>query len=519
MKRKNGIWIIASLLLLSSCDERNHETTSSFHTNSIFEKMQTSFTAKGSLTIQYLSIGKTLDFPFVIKICDDGWYKYGYDTAYEEFYELPIYKQNEQGIYKSLDYKNELTTFEYGPWSAFTNPFKRLKETDFSLSVSDNAYHLDVEIDNLEEIIYPLTGNAHHYESISFQKSNDTFSTVTIKTLPELNQYNNSMSYIYSLEFSAIGETSLPNIAKANPQNNALLANRLLDLKQGNYSIKQEIVRGDHYQDSEVLSFYENYQVLNYYYDETTILCEFHDQDNVLVQDGLYVAKDGYMYSFNGTPDQLDLGSSDTNTLAENKPPLGDISADFFIKSDDAYEVNDPYHLVVLASGLYLDLSFDYFFLTEAQRLKWEIIDDSLVLTALFLNEDEICTLKNTIYDVGATEASSRVDLSSYFTKDGFKICDLFIGTWQGTLRDNYTGEYLDETYTLVYTEKGEIFLNDEPYTITDFQESMNEGGTYAINNGTFYASFYYQNIASQGEPYIILTTDDLKYQVKMARV
>ena len=45
----------------------------------------------------------------------------------------------------------------------------------------------------------------------------------------------------------------------------------------------------------------------------------------------------------------------------------------------------------------------------------------------------------------------------------------------------------------------------------------MNEGGVYQIE-GTLKCSFYYQNLP-QREEELILTTDDLQYQIKMTRV
>ena len=125
--------------------------------------------------------------------------------------------------------------------------------------------------------------------------------------------------------------------------------------------------------------------------------------------------------------------------------------------------------------------------------------------------------MRNTIFAIGTTNARNQVNLDSFFTKDGFYICDLFIGTWQGELRDNYTGEYLQTSYTLTFSPTGTITINDEVYTIIDFQESMNEGGVYQIQ-GTLSCSFYYQRLP-QKEEELILTTDDLKYQIKFTRV
>lgn len=509
------------LLLLSGCNQNQVRDSSSLTVQEkdpldlALEKLNQNYTLQGTLTIHYVSLNQQLDFNFELKQTSDAWVKSGYDTYYENFIQLALFKENNLAVYKSLDYTNRFYEQDYMEWQFVSNPF--LKFTKDQFNVENDTYILDLTtLENPTLDLYALTGNEHYYESVTLTIQDSKFQSIHIQTQPQENSLGNSLSFEYHLNFINVGETTIEDISPATKKDYPELSEKLKSLQSKNFTITQEIVEGNFLGDEGDLTSNHRYQKLQYYYDDRIILCEYENQGTI--QEGYYLANNQeVMYPFYGFKDQIALKSSEANTFADLKPKIDQISGDFFTKEENLYLVDNPSFIQALIPALYLDASFDVAFLNQATQLAFILKEDCILFYALFYNEGVICTLRNTIFAIGTTNAKNQVNLDSFFTKDGFYICDLFVGTWQGELRDNYTGEYLQTIYTLTFSPQGVITINEEVYTIIDFQESMNEGGVYQIQ-GTLSCSFYYQRLP-QKEEEIILTTDDLKYQIKFTRV
>lgn len=513
--------LVSVLFLLSGCNQNQISNSSSDSVQKkdefdlALEKLKQNYTLQGTLTIHYVSLGQQLDFNFELKQTSNAWVKSGYDTYYENFVQIALFKENNLAVYKSLDYTNTFYEQDYIEWQFVSNPF--LKFTKDQFVVENEMYTLDLTtLENPTLDLYALTGNEHYYESVTLTIQDSEFQSINIQTQPQENSLGNSLSFEYHLDFINVGETTIEDISPATKKDYPELSEKLKSLQSKNFTITQEIVEGNFLGDEGDLTSKHRYQKLQYYYDDRIILCEYENQGTI--QEGYYLANNQeVMYPFYGFKDQIALKSSEANTFADLKPKIDQISSDFFTKKENLYLVDNPSFIQALIPAPYLDASFDVAFLNQAAQLAFILKEDRILFYALFYNEGVICTLRNTIFAIGTTNARNQVNLDSFFTKDGFYICDLFIGTWQGELRDNYTGEYLQTIYTLTFSPTGTITINDEVYTIIDFQESMNEGGVYQIQ-GTLSCSFYYQRLP-QKEEELILTTDDLKYQIKFTRV
>ncbi len=517
--RKKQIFLGIFCLLLAGCKTTNDSSSPLISTkdplDTALSTLQENYHLQGEMIIHYLSIGQQLDFSFEIKQTKNAWFKVGYDTYYENFIQLSLFKEEDLGVYKSLDFTNTLVKEEYIEWKYVSNPFLSLNKEQFF--VDDGKYYLDLTLfDSPSSDFYAWTGNEHTYESIAFTFDDQANYTMTIQTKPEENSLGNLLSFEYHLTFKDVNQTKIEDIQAAPKQNHIELQEQLNSFASLNYSIRQEIVEGDYLGNVNDFTSLPRYQKLDYFYDDRTILCEYENQ-GVAFQEGYYVANNEWMYPFSGQQNELTLKSSEANTLKDLKPKYNQISPDFFIKEQNLYTVTQESFIQSLIPALYLDASFDYVFLSQAIELAFTFAEDTLYFFALFSLDGKLCTLRNTFYAINETDVRSHVNLDSFFTKEGFLICDLFIGTWQGELRDNLTGEYLGIIYTLTFSKTGVITINDEVYTIIDFQESMNEGGVYQIE-GTLKCSFYYQKLP-QREEELILTTDDLQYQIKMTRV
>lgn len=110
------------LFLLSGCNQNQISNSSSDSVQKkdefdlALEKLKQNYTLQGTLTIHYVSLGQQLDFNFELKQTSNAWVKSGYDTYYENFIQLALFKENELAVYKSLDYTNTFDEQDYIEW-------------------------------------------------------------------------------------------------------------------------------------------------------------------------------------------------------------------------------------------------------------------------------------------------------------------------------------------------------------------------------------------------------------------
>ena len=125
------------LLLLSGCNQNQVRDSSSLTVQEkdpldlALEKLNQNYTLQGTLTIHYVSLNQQLDFNFELKQTSNAWVKSGYDTYYENFVQIALFKENNLAVYKSLDYTNTFYEQDYIEWQFVSNPFLKFTKDQF----------------------------------------------------------------------------------------------------------------------------------------------------------------------------------------------------------------------------------------------------------------------------------------------------------------------------------------------------------------------------------------------------
>ena len=103
--RKKQIFLGIFCLLLAGCKTTNDSSSPLISTkdplDTALSTLQENYHLQGEMIIHYLSIGQQLDFSFEIKQTKNAWFKVGYDTYYENFIQLSLFKEEDLGVYKS----------------------------------------------------------------------------------------------------------------------------------------------------------------------------------------------------------------------------------------------------------------------------------------------------------------------------------------------------------------------------------------------------------------------------------
>lgn len=111
-----------------------------------------------------------------------------------------------------------------------------------------------------------MTGNEHHYESVTLTIQDSEFQSIHIQTQPQENTLGNALSFEYHLRFINVEETIIEEILPASKKDYPELSEKLKSLQSKNFTITQELVEGNLMGNDEDWSLQPRYQKLQYYY-------------------------------------------------------------------------------------------------------------------------------------------------------------------------------------------------------------------------------------------------------------